>query len=56
MWTKPELTNEEINKLFDRICEEEDPFFKVLCTYFQDPKGEGRKAIAISIDSTKVHS
>ena len=54
MWAKPVLTNEEINALFDRISDEEDPFFKILSTFFQDPKGEGRKAIVISIDSTKV--
>ena len=42
LWTKPGLTDDEMNNEFKRMKEEEDPFFTNLCSYIDDPKGQGR--------------
>ena len=45
LWTKPGLTDDEMNNEFKIMKEEEDPFFTNLCSYIDDPKGQGRTPI-----------
>ncbi len=54
LWSKPGLTNEEIDEVFDQLKAEEDPYFKRLSSFFQDPKGQGRIPFVVCVDSTKL--
>ena len=54
IWSKDDLSNEEIDIEFDKIKASEDPFFSQMSSFFEDPQKRQRIPVAMAIDSTKL--